>query len=30
VVFEVKKYNPLLFDLILKRNFTWQEHRLPR
>lgn len=30
VVFEVQKYNPLLFDLILKRNFEWQGRRFPR
>ncbi len=30
VVFEVQKYNPLLFDLILKRNLTWQGRRFPR
>ena len=29
VVFEVQKYNPLLFDLILKRNLEWQERRFP-
>lgn len=30
VVFEVQKYNPLLFDLALKRNLDWQGHRFPR
>jgi len=30
VVFAVQKYNPLLFDLILKRNLSWQGHRFPR
>jgi len=30
VVFEVQKYNPLLFDLILKRNLSWQGRRFPR
>jgi len=29
VVFEVQKYNPLLFDLALKRNLQWQGRRLP-
>lgn len=29
VIFEVQKYNPLLFDLILKRNLTWQGRRFP-
>ena len=29
VVFEVQKYNPLLFDLILKRNLSWQGLRFP-
>ncbi len=27
VVFEVQKYNPLLFDLALKRNLEWQGKR---
>jgi mannonate dehydratase len=30
VVFEVQKYNPLLFDLALKRNLEWQGRRFPR
>ena len=30
VVFEVQKYNPLLFDLVLKRNLSWQGQRFPR
>jgi mannonate dehydratase len=30
VVFEIQKYNPLLFDLVLKRNLSWQGHRFPR
>jgi len=30
VVFEVQKFNPLLFDLILKRNLSWQGRRFPR
>jgi len=30
IVFEVQKYNPLLFDLVLKRNLAWQGHRFPR
>jgi mannonate dehydratase len=30
VIFEVQKYNPLYFDLILKRNLTWKGHRFPR
>jgi mannonate dehydratase len=30
LVFEVQKYNPLLFDLILKRNLSWQGRRFPR
>jgi len=30
VVFEVQKYNPLLFDLVLKRNLTWEGRRFPR
>jgi mannonate dehydratase len=30
VVFEVQKYNPLLFDLILKRNLSWQGRRFAR
>jgi mannonate dehydratase len=30
VVFEVQKYNPLLFDLILKRNLAWKGRRFPR
>lgn len=30
VVFEVQKYNPVLFDLVLKRNLSWQGHRFPR
>jgi mannonate dehydratase len=29
VVFEIQNYNPLLFDLILKRNLSWQGHRFP-
>ena len=29
VVFEIQKYNPLLFDLILKRNLSWEGHRFP-
>jgi mannonate dehydratase len=29
-VFEVQKYNPLLFDLVLKRNLTWEGRRFPR
>lgn len=29
VVFEIQKYNPLLFDLVLKRNLSWQGHRFP-
>ncbi len=27
VVFELQKYNPLLFDLVLKRNIAWQGRR---
>ncbi len=30
VVFEVQKHNPLLFDLLLKRNLEWRGHRFPR
>lgn len=30
VVFEVQKYNPLLFDIVLKRNLSWQGHRFSR
>ena len=30
VIFEVQKYNPLLFDLALKRNLEWQGRRFPR
>ena len=30
VVFEVQKHNPLLFDLLLKRNLEWQGRRFPR
>lgn len=30
VVFEVQKYNPVLFDLVLKRNLAWQGRRFPR
>lgn len=30
VVFELQKYNPLLFDLALKRNLEWQGRRFPR
>ena len=30
VVFEIQKYNPLLFDLVLKRNLEWQGRRFPR
>ncbi len=30
VVFELQKYNPLLFDLALKRNLQWQGQRFPR
>jgi mannonate dehydratase len=30
VVFELQKYNPLLFDLVLKRNLQWQGQRFPR
>jgi mannonate dehydratase len=30
VVFEVQKYNPLLFDLALKRNLEWKGRRFPR
>lgn len=30
IVFELQKYNPLLFDLVLKRNLSWQGHRFPR
>ncbi len=29
VVFELQKYNPLLFDLVLKRNIAWQGRRFP-
>ena len=29
VVFELQKYNPLLFDLALKRNIEWQGKRFP-
>ncbi|MCP3870002.1 MAG: amidohydrolase family protein [Gammaproteobacteria bacterium] len=29
VIFELQKYNPLLFDLVLKRNLRWQGHRFP-
>jgi mannonate dehydratase len=29
-IFEVQKYNPLLFDLVLKRSLTWQGRRFPR
>jgi mannonate dehydratase len=29
-VFELQKYNPLLFDLALKRNLQWQGQRFPR
>jgi mannonate dehydratase len=29
-VFEVQKHNPLLFDLVLKRNLAWQGRRFPR
>jgi mannonate dehydratase len=29
VVFELQKYNPLLFDLALKRNLEWQGKRFP-
>jgi mannonate dehydratase len=30
VIFETQKYNPLLFDLVLKRNLAWQGQRFPR
>lgn len=30
VVFEVQKHNPLLFDLVLKRNLSWQGRRFPK
>jgi mannonate dehydratase len=30
VIFEVQKYNPLYFDLILKRNLACEGHRFPR
>lgn len=30
VVFELQKHNPLLFDLVLKRNLQWQGGRFPR
>ena len=30
IVFEVQKYNPLQFDLVLKRNLVWQGHHFPR
>ncbi len=30
VVFELQKYNPLLFDLVLKRYLQWQGQRFPR
>lgn len=29
VLFEVQKFNPLLFDLLLKRNLHWQGHQFP-
>lgn len=29
-VFEVQKHNPVLFDLVLKRNLSWQGRRFPR
>ena len=29
VLFELQKYNPLLFDLALKRNIGWQGRRFP-
>ena len=30
VVFEIQKHNPLLFDLVLKRNLHWQGKSFPR
>jgi len=30
VVAEIQKHNPLLFDLVLKRNLVWKGHRFPR
>ena len=30
VVFEIQKFNPLLLDLVLKRNLEWQGRRFPR
>ena len=30
VVFELQQHNPLLFDLVLKRNLRWQGRRFPR
>lgn len=30
VIFEIQKYNPLLFDLALKRNLAWQGRRFPQ
>jgi mannonate dehydratase len=28
-VFELQRYNPLLFDLALKRNLAWNGHQFP-
>lgn len=30
VIAELQRHNPLLFDLVLKRNLTWRGHRFPR
>lgn len=30
VVAEIQQHNPLLFDLVLKRNLLWKGHRFPR
>ncbi|EXI80593.1 MAG: putative metal-dependent hydrolase of the TIM-barrel fold protein [Candidatus Accumulibacter appositus] len=30
VIAEIQHHNPLLFDLVLKRNLLWKGHRFPR